>query len=456
VVPSWHVESESCLGSDNGSIHLESVNGESPWVELSFDDGAFTKKFDYAGLSPGAYPVAWRDTLGCIYFDTLVVGQGAENLEAADSVRMCPGDSLWYNNGWIMNGGEYQTDTLSSFGCDSTHRLTVAIFPITLVDINTTDACPNADNGSALLDTTGMVRTISDITWSDGVTTEVLRTDLGPGNYSVEWRDENGCPGQQTFTIGQHIASTPDIALEDVVCAGDSTGVLYWSNQDVDSVILIGSDGRRIIDAGGEVGGLPAGSYRIVWYDRWGCTGEDSLNIEAYPETDLILPDTLRGVRGQRIVLDLEVISSWAYRVSWTPADNLSCTDCQRPELEVTSDAVYTVVVEDAQGCVTERSVVVIALEPSGNYFVPNAFTPNEDGLNDLFAVEGAYGLQLELVVYDRWGTAVFDCRGDAQRCAWDGRAGGRYVPPGVYVYRLVVYTPQGPEVTIGDVTLFR
>ena len=456
VVPAWRVDSETCLGSDNGSVRLESVNGESPSrVELSFDGGAFTKKYDYAGLSPGAYPVAWRDTLGCTYIDTLIVGAGAERLETVDSVRLCPGDSLWYDNGWITQAGEYQTDTLSSFGCDSTHKLSVAIFPTTRIDINTTDACPDGANGSARLDTSEGA--LSDITWSDGVTAAVYRTDLGAGTYTVEWRDENGCRGQQTFSIGQHIATTPTIELEDVVCAGDSTGVLYWSNEDVDSVMLIGSDGRRLIDAGGEVGGLPEGSYQIVWYDRWGCTGEDSLKIEAYPETELQLPDTLRVVRGQRIVLELEVISSWAYRVSWSPGVNLSCTDCQRPELEVTGDGIYTATVEDAEGCITDRTVVVLMLEPSGKFFVPNAFTPNEDGHNDLLEVHGAYGLNLEMIIYDRWGNAVFDCRGDATICRWDGRAGGgRYVPPGVYVYRLVVQTPKGPEVMVGDVTVLR
>jgi len=111
--------------------------------------------------------------------------------------------------------------------------------------------------------------------------------------------------------------------------------------------------------------------------------------------------------------------------------------------------------VESQFGCV---DTAVYCFEVSGYVLlIPNAFTPNGDGVNDLFRVVG-YGMEyIEVTIYDRWGVQVYAGRGTEQ-VEWDGTKGGSPVPEGVYVY-LVRYKPvdkEGVEYRTGTVTLLR
>jgi gliding motility-associated-like protein len=111
--------------------------------------------------------------------------------------------------------------------------------------------------------------------------------------------------------------------------------------------------------------------------------------------------------------------------------------------------------VESQLGCV---DTAVYCFDVSGYVlFIPSAFTPNGDGVNDLFQVVG-YGMEyIELTIYDRWGVPVYTGRG-TELVEWDGTKGGSPLPEGVYVY-LVRYKPvdkEGVEYRTGTVTLLK
>ena len=88
---------------------------------------------------------------------------------------------------------------------------------------------------------------------------------------------------------------------------------------------------------------------------------------------------------------------------------------------------------------------------------IPNAFTPNGDGTNDVFKEVG-YGMAyIELTVYDRWGTQVYAARGTEQ-VIWDGTTGGTPLPECacVYLVRYKLIDKEGVEYRTGTVTLLR
>ena len=94
-------------------------------------------------------------------------------------------------------------------------------------------------------------------------------------------------------------------------------------------------------------------------------------------------------------------------------------------------------------------------------YFIPNAFTPNGDGLNDFFQVSALYkNITFKMVVYDRWGQLVF--QSDNIDKGWDGTYGGRYCPPDSYVWIVNIgflgkdIITQGDVVFNGTVTIVR
>jgi gliding motility-associated-like protein len=86
---------------------------------------------------------------------------------------------------------------------------------------------------------------------------------------------------------------------------------------------------------------------------------------------------------------------------------------------------------------------------------MPNAFTPNGDGINDVFRIPPGMTLQLtELDVYDRWGMRVFSTRNIGQ--GWDGTVGGGLAPAGTYVYIVSGSDLKGPVSAKGTVMLVR
>jgi len=108
--------------------------------------------------------------------------------------------------------------------------------------------------------------------------------------------------------------------------------------------------------------------------------------------------------------------------------------------------------------CSKDASVQVTVFElrcSDPDIFVPNTFTPNDDGVNDLLLVRGRHVERLEFLVFDRWGELVFSTTD--QRIGWDGTYQGRPVDPAVFVYHPTVDCVDGQRYfTKGNVTVVR
>ena len=105
---------------------------------------------------------------------------------------------------------------------------------------------------------------------------------------------------------------------------------------------------------------------------------------------------------------------------------------------------------DDFLVCACEDTVM-----PQGNCFIPNVFSPNGDGINDVFTIRGERIEQVSIKVYNRWGNLVFEGR-DASP-AWDGRWQGQESPVGVYYYTAeIIYQNGAAEQKHGNVTIVR
>ncbi len=139
---------------------------------------------------------------------------------------------------------------------------------------------------------------------------------------------------------------------------------------------------------------------------------------------------------------------------SWTPPDGLSCVFCQNPIATPLVSTWYYVTVTNSSNCSRVDSVY-IDVDPSSNIYVPNIFSPNEDGNNDIYFVRGKGVKQFNLAIYNRWGQKVFESD-DIQK-GWDGTKDGTLMNQGVFVYKLYVILHNGDvfEQT-GNITLVR
>ncbi|MCU0336202.1 MAG: gliding motility-associated C-terminal domain-containing protein [Chitinophagaceae bacterium] len=150
--------------------------------------------------------------------------------------------------------------------------------------------------------------------------------------------------------------------------------------------------------------------------------------------------------------------ASGALSYNWSPAQGLSSTDGPQVWAAPAADRWYTVVATGSNGCTAIDSVRVstqISTRPP-LYLVPNAFTPNADGINDCFGIRHWGRLsRLQFRIFDRWGQMVFQTS-NADNC-WNGRySNGEPAPSGTYSFAIDASSNCGSIRRKGVVRLIR
>ena len=139
---------------------------------------------------------------------------------------------------------------------------------------------------------------------------------------------------------------------------------------------------------------------------------------------------------------------------AWTPPTWLTCPLCPTTNSSPEETITYTVTVVDSNGCSASDQVTVI-VDYDYVIWVPNIFSPNGDGSNDILYVRGKGVADLNFFVYDRWGEKVFETT--SLDNGWDGKFRGKDMNKAVFVYYLEATFIDGSKVTKkGDVTLIR
>ena len=165
-----------------------------------------------------------------------------------------------------------------------------------------------------------------------------------------------------------------------------------------------------------------AGTYEVIG-TVFGCASfpaQTEVTVFALPEPDLG-EDILFCPDEEAVTLSVGFFADYTWNSGFAGR-----------EMIVDSAGTYSVTVTDDNGCTENDSINVRAVCPMEVY-VPNAFSPNFDGINDYFTAEGLNIINVKMAVYDRWGNLVF--AGEGERPIWDGRYGDEPAQEGVYVY---------------------
>lgn len=144
----------------------------------------------------------------------------------------------------------------------------------------------------------------------------------------------------------------------------------------------------------------------------------------------------------------------------WSPAADLDRPDIANPTATPSDTAVcYTVTVSTPDGCTATDSLCLHCNAihcGSPDYVVPNAFTPNDDGINDIIDFSSPLLSEIHVAVFNRWGECVYSSN-DLNACRWDGTYRNEHCLPGVYTYTCRIRCHGGTETEIkGDITLIR
>ncbi len=143
----------------------------------------------------------------------------------------------------------------------------------------------------------------------------------------------------------------------------------------------------------------------------------------------------------------------------WTPPLQLSCSYCESPTATPKTTTTYTVTASNVIGCSATDEVTITILCSNNNVFIPNTFSPNGDGVNDIFFPRGTGLFSIKSFrVFNRWGNLMFArtnmTPNDASQ-GWDGKYNGKLVMADVYTYMAEVYCENNTLLTInGNVTV--
>ncbi|MEZ4886639.1 MAG: gliding motility-associated C-terminal domain-containing protein [Chitinophagales bacterium] len=139
--------------------------------------------------------------------------------------------------------------------------------------------------------------------------------------------------------------------------------------------------------------------------------------------------DTITIEIGEQVVLN----TSDAISYQWTPMQSLNNPSLQTPSASPLENTLYEVTLTDAYGCTKINAIFVEVLPIPIQIAIPTAFTPNQDGYNDVFHIEGKGFEFLQLTIYNRWGKKVFETTDSFQ--SWDGMLDFETQPMGIYAY---------------------
>jgi gliding motility-associated-like protein len=175
----------------------------------------------------------------------------------------------------------------------------------------------------------------------------------------------------------------------------------------------------------------------------------DSLAVFFIPPAAVVAGGSVYVLKGSTTTLNPTVSESNVHYL-WTPDLNINNDTLKSPTITGDVNTVYTLTVTDSRGCVSSDTVLVKVSPLIG---IPNTFTPNGDGVNDYWDINGLIAYTSAVVdIYDRYGQQVFHSIGYAK--PWDGTYAGKQVPIGVYYY--VIHTNFEGQLLSGWVTVIR
>ena len=467
--------------TSNGAITIDASGGIGT-LTYSLDGQTYQMAADFSGLPVNDYNVYVQDEVGCIV--TLEVDLGVDFPDIGNLV-VTPA-SCGENNGSISlaitggtapyllsaNGGpasanlnlqnlapgSYQLSITDAAGCNlaTMAQVTTSGAPV-ISGLSVTPTSCGENNGRIAASVQGGLAPISFVLNGGNPQTTGNFMNLPPGNYTLDITDANGCALTETAVIA---ASQPlllnEVVVKNATC-GEANGTMT----------LLASGGQAPLEfsADGAVFGLEnaftnliAGNYEPTVMDAAGCTaalqrsitgttpprfGEFTIKPAECQEPNGALTTPFDGGSGALILTLNGQTQALDFPITGLAADD------------------YLLLLRDSIGCVDTLTFAIPRINCP--IYLPNAFSPNDDGINDRFRPQAIGDLEAQVVrfyVFDRWGGFVFKSENRAfadSGNGWDGQKDGKLLGQGVYTWLLeVAFSDGGRELISGDVVLVR
>jgi gliding motility-associated-like protein len=324
----------------------------------------------------------------------------------------------------------YTVTGTNAAGCVDQASVTITVAsPATIIVSADTSVCPGQSvqlsaSGGTTYNWTPPLDIVGPQTATPLVTPSQSRT------YTVDIVDANGCDIQEDVTITLYVPADPVAGSDTTICFGEQiplfagNGISYvWSPateiDDPTAATTTASPSQTTV-------------FTVSIIDANGCPNSDQVTITVIQLPNVDAGPDISIYDGSPVVLQATGAASYVWWPSLWVSDTTSDRTFAYPEDTIT----YYVLGTDAFGCQQIDSVTVFVL-PTPKYFVPNAFSPNGDGQNDVFTVQFPENFNLlSMKIFNRWGEMVYQTDNMGQ--PWTGlTADGQPAPIGTYVYWL-------------------
>jgi len=378
----------SCKGTANGRIELN-VSGGTPSYTYLWNNGSSSSQLP--GITPGTYTATVTDANGCTSLYTTGIQEPVDQLNVTTQVN---------NASCLVN------------------KL-----------------------GNIFIQVSGGTAPYS-FMWNDGQTSQNRINEI-VGSYTVTTTDANGCNESRNASIADtsvlNITSLGDVNI----CMGDK--VVLMADSFPGSILQWNYNGTPLNGATSNSFVTPvAGNYSLTVNTTCGTYTSNSIDVIVRTMNSVSISNNVIICKGEKF----QLIASGGTDYQWSPTDGLNFSNVANPTASPTKTTDYTVTIKDQYGCKATASVTVTL--GCDTLDIPNGFSPNDDGTNDYFTIDGINNYPgNSIFIYNRWGNLIFKERDYNNK--WNGSSNvggvmfGEKLPNGTYYFILDLNNEQKP-----------
>ena len=472
-VASYH--NLGCFNDSSGSIETAAAGGTPPYNFVWSNQSIFENIY---GLQPGSYTLTVTDASGCATTLTQALTQPTQLVPTISGTNVTCGNVangainfslsggtppysyVWNNGSGAQNltgipGGPYLVIAKDAHGCTVEDTISI-IGSANLMTANVavvSPTCKGTNTGSLIAVVTGGTEPYSYVWNTDPPRTTSAINDLKAGIYTLSVTDGLGCSLFISDTLQEADSLIVTASVNGAKCFNTSNGgVIATPSGGISPFTYLLNGVQQTTDT---FSNLAPGNYSVLVIDADGCEASSTFVVNSPSQFSVKLTTTDQSILTNMQTQLIATATSTSPVVSyiWSPitVDSMdvfsygSCTDtsnCSTPYVKPPFSTTFKVQIMTADSCFASDTLTInVTNQPVS--FIPTAFTPNNDGLNDrfVFAILGAN--TVEVSIFNRWGEKVFYNPNQTNSIiatdGWDGNIKGKPAPEDTYVYQLKI-----------------
>jgi len=337
---------------------------------------------------------------------------------------------------------QYKVIGTTTWGCKDSATTQVVVNQKPIVSVSPSTIC----SGQSSTATASLPSTFQ---WSNGFTTPTITPEVATDvNFKVVATTQFGCQDSAFLLVNKNPTI---VATDKLLCKGDTTEIsatggenYLWANGSTQSSIIVSP--------------VETTKYIVTGYNSNNCSSQDTATVSVYPNpiSDFLAQPTIVFLEDATISFFNRTTGAISYL--WNFGEDGSTSTEKNPFYTYNSLGYHSVTLfsTNTYGCIDSISKKIQVKSPF-YFYVPNAFTPNKDDINEGFCPKGVgvSELNYSMQIYNRWGNLVFSTT--KPYACWDGTTNGSPATENSYIYKITLNDTDGKEHQyIGKVVIMR